>query len=843
MLRDLFHGVRLAFRSMAKTPAFTAIAVLTLALGIGPNTAIFSVIYANLLAPLPYPQPDQLVMLWSKVKGERNQVSPADFQDWKQQASSFQEMAAFVDQPYNLSSAQEPQFINSAKGVDARRQAAKESDNPSGDALDTAAVLRAPLNGQRVSTNWYKLLGEKVWMGRDFLPDDDQPGKDHVFVLSYRCWRNRFASDPNIVGKRFRLNGEFYTVIGVMPPGPSDRHNEEIWLPARFTNAELARGASFWYVVARLKPGVSIARAREEMNAITARIAKLYPDTNGNFGASVEPLKNDFQDAATVRNLWLLLAAVSFVLLIACANVANLLLVRGVARQRELAVRAALGASRSRLIRELLAESFTLAILGAFAGTLLSGALLKVILAIVPPGTLSSEADVRLSLPVLLFTIASAMLSGVFFGCAPAMQAGSVDLNDALKQGGRSMLGGRKASFQRALVALEFALALTLLSAAALTIHSFLNRTRVDLGIRTDHVLTFELPVPPSRLANPQKTAAFYSDLLARIEAVPGVRRAAAATDSPLDDPDLEIPVTIVGGSLANVPTSDIGFESVSPGYFDVLGIHIDRGRKFNDFDTANSRPVAMVNEAFVRRYLADVNPLSVHVLSNSLQNGQLVWAPSVSWQIVGVFHDVQNTMRLGQPKFPQVLVPFAQSPWPHSVLTVRTALDPDKMTRAIAGAVHSLDPDLPLANVTTLHQVELAQFAEDRFGVALYGSLSAVALILAALGIYGVISFAIAQSVPEIGLRIALGATTSQIVSRVFKQGFFMAGSGLLFGAIGSYLASRAMQSSLCGTGVVDWTAFCGVAAILMLAAALACYVPARRAIAVDPVSALRES
>jgi putative ABC transport system permease protein len=437
-MADSVRDLRFAFRLLAKSPGFTAIAVLALALGIGPNTAIFSVVYANLLAPLPYPHAERLVLIWSKVKGDRNQVSAADFLDWKRQASSFQQMAAFVERPYNLSSRQEPQYID----------------------------------GQPVSPNWYKLLGEKVWMGRDFRPDEDQSGKDHVFILSHRCWASRFGSDPNIIGKQFQLNGEPYTAIGVMPAGPSDRRDEEIWVPLRFSKAELSRGTTFWFVMGRLKSDVSIARAQQEMNAVTARIAQQYPATNADWGASVELLRNNFQSPDTLRNLWLLLAAVSFVLLIACANVANLLLVRGVGRHKELAVRAALGASRGRLISQMMIESLTLAGLGGVLGALLSGALLKMILLILPPGTLSPEADVRLSLPVLLFTLATTMLSGVLFGCAPALQAKVVDVNESLKQGGWSAIGGRHVRLRRVLVVLEFALALTLLASAALTVHT-----------------------------------------------------------------------------------------------------------------------------------------------------------------------------------------------------------------------------------------------------------------------------------------------------------------------------------------------------------------------------------
>ncbi|MDQ2775395.1 MAG: ABC transporter permease [Acidobacteriota bacterium] len=716
-------------------------------------------------------------------------------------------MAAFVEQSYNLSSTQEPQFID----------------------------------GQRVSTNWYKLLREKVWMGRDFRSDEDQPGKDHVFILSHRCWVSRFGADPNIIGKQFRLNGEPYTAIGVMPTGPADRQHEEIWTPLRFSRAELSRGASFWHVIGRLKSGISIGRAQQEMNAVTRRIAELYPEFNKNWGASVEPLRNDFQSPETRRNLWLLLAAVSFVLLIACLNVANLLLVRGVARHREFAVRAALGASRGQLVSQLMAESLMLAGLGGVLGTLLSEGLLKMILVILPPATISPEADVRLNLPVLLFALGTTMLSGVLFGCAPALQAKNVNLNESLKQGGRPSTGGGHVRLRKILVILEFALTMTLLTGAALTIHSFVNRTHVDLGIRTDHILTFYLPVPQSRLAKPEQTENFYRELLARMEAIPGVQRASAASDTPLDDPNLDLAFSIGGEPVSDLSTlPDAGFQAVTPGYFDTFGVRTDHGRMFDQRDTMKSPRVAMVNQAFVRRFLSGADPLSRRLLVEQLRNGILAVGPPVEWQIAGVFRDVQNSLRLGQPKLPQIYVPFAQSPWPQAVVAVRTAMEPEAITKRIADTVHSLDPNLPLAEVKTMHQLMHDQFVEDRFGMALYGGLAGIALLLAWLGIYGVISFTVEQSTSEIGLRMALGATSAEVVLSVLKQGLGMAGTGLVLGLVGAYVMGRAMQTILYGTGVLDWLAFSAVAALLLLSALLACYVPARRPSSVDPITAL---
>jgi putative ABC transport system permease protein len=797
--------LRLAVRLLTKRPGFAAMAVIVLALGVGPTTAIFSIVYADLLAPLPYPNPGQLVMIWSTFKGgQSNQVSAADYLDWKRQTSSFSEMGAFFGQAFNLSSRQEPQYVD----------------------------------GQRVSTNWYKLLGQKIWLGRDFRPDDDQPGKDHVFLMSHRCWLRRFGGDPGIVGKQFYLNEEPYTAIGVLAPGPADRQ-EEIRAPLRFSAAELDRSATFWFVGARIKPGVSLQQAQQEMNAVSSRIAKQYPAIRAGWGASVEPLKNNFQSPTTIRNIWLLFAAVGMVLLIACANVANLLLVRGVGRQRELAVRASLGATGGRLIWQMLIESLMLAAIGGIAGMVLSVALLKTILVILPARTLSPEADVRLSWPVLLFSVAVTGLSGILFGCAPALQARVVDLRESLQKGGRSAIGAANAKLRRSLVVVEIALALALLTSAALTIHSFVNRTRVDLGVRTDHILTFTLPVPQSRLSKEEATDRFYRDLLARLRSIPGVRSAAASTNRPLDDPNLELPTTIRGNGISE-ETPDVSFEAITPGYFDTFSVRLQRGRWFGDRDAANGPRVALVNETFVRRFLKGKNPLSIRLEFALLQNGQLAFGRGGEWQIVGVFHDVQNSERVGTPKWPQVWVPFAQSPWPIATVSVRTAADPTRMLNAIAKTVRQLDRNLPLADVKTADELVRDRFVEDRFGIALYGGLAGVALLLASVGIYGVMSFAVAQSTSEIGLRMALGASERDILQRVLKQGLGMALTGLGLGALGAYAANRALQSSLYGTGDLDWSAFAAVATLLLAAALAACYFPAQRASRVAPIIAL---
>lgn len=806
---SLAKDLRYAIRALAKSPGLTCIALVALALGIGPTTAIFSVVYANLLAPLPYSNPDQLVMVWSKVKGTRNQVSAADFLDWQRQAKSFSELAAFFEQGYNLSSSSEPEYIQ----------------------------------GERVSTNWFHLLGEKPQIGRDFRSEEEQPGRDHVFILSHRCWISRFGADPHVIGKQIHLNGEPYTAIGVMAPGPWDRHDEEVWVPLRFSRAELTRAATFWFVLGRLKPEVSIHQAGQEMDAITHRIADLYPKTNKGWSASVEPLKNDFQGSSTHRNLWLLLGGVGFVLLIACANVANLLLAKGHARRRELAVRKALGASQTRLFRQLLTESVVLATVGGALGVALSVALLRGILAMIPPGTLSSEADVQLNTPVLLFALATTFMAGLLFGCLPGFQAGSVDLNDSLKQAGRSAVASGRAWVRHALVLVECSLAFTLLVSAALTIHSFIDRTHIDLGIRTDHILTFELPIAQSSVSEPQKTDSVYREILTSLRTIPGISAATAATGTPLEGTDFDMPFTIIGSTVGEPSLRpEAGFQAVTPGFFQTFGVRLQRGRAFSSYDTANSSRVAMVNETFVHQLLAGKNPLAQTLSIEELRNGELAMGPPAEWRIVGVFHDVQNNEQLGRPNHPEIYVPFSQSPWPHAVIAARTELPPETMIRAAKEAIHRVDPDLPITNVKTMEQIAHDRFAGDRFGTALYGSLSGVALLLACSGIYGVISFAVSQRKSEIGLRMAIGATPAQILFAVLKDGLQMASAGLMIGLLGAYLVELTMRSMLFQTSAMDWPSLCVVSIILLSAACFASYLPARRASSLDPMTALRQ-
>jgi putative ABC transport system permease protein len=683
--------------------------------------------------------------------------------------------------------------------------------------------------------------GLPMSLGRDFLPEEGQPGRDHVVVLSNRLWSGHFGADREIIGKEIRMNGEPYTVVGVMPPGMHDRLNSQLWVPLVFKPEQINHDSHFMLVMARLKDGVSLGQAQSEMDGIAEQLQSEHPQSNANRGVSVEPLHLDFVTDTTRRNLWLLLGAVGFLLLIACVNVANLLMARGTSRQREVALRAALGASRSRLFAQFLTESFVFALLGGALGILLAGYIIDAILAVMPPvGTmLPSEADIRISVPVLLFTIALTTIVGLLFGTAPAWQATRFDLNEVLKSGGSTGAGGSRRNARRVLVVAEFSLALTLLASGALALRSFWNLTRVDFGIRTEGVLSFRLPVPDKRLNGAEQIRSYYREMLEKIEAVPGVRKAAAMTGVPTRGSMFGTRFSIVGQPAAN-PSERPGaaFQMVTPGYVDALGIRVTEGRGINEQDTATSTRVAMVNEYFANRFFPGVDPLAQRISVEEMIPGTKRGQP-VEWQIVGVFHDLRGVG--SREDYPEIDVPFWQNPWPQASVVVRTDGDPKAGIKSIAAAVNSVDPDLPLAGVKTVNEIVDESVAIDRFSVVLFASFGVLGLLLAAVGIYGVMAFGVAQRTQEFGLRMALGAQRSQVIGLVLKEGTILALIGVIIGLGGAYLVGRAMQSTLYGVGAMDARAFCAVSSLLLVAAWLACLVPALRASRVEPIVALK--
>lgn len=808
---DLLRDIRFGLRLFLKSPGFTSVSLLALALGIGATTAIFSLLYSVLLAPLPYPHADKLVMIWCHLKGERTLVSPSDYLDWQKQSTTFQSLNAWTDERFTI----------------------------------TTPEWTEQIQGTRLAPGFFDLLvGEKTLLGRHFLPEDAQVGNEHVVILNNKFWKERFGSDPSIVGKKLRMNGELYTVLGVAAPSPNDRGDTDLSVPLALRPQELNRDSHFLLVMGHLKPGVSLAEANAEMAVIAQRLSQSNPKTNENLTVTVEPLKNSFLPRNTRVGLWLMMGAVAFVLLIACVNIANLLLAWGTARQREIAVRAAQGATRARIFRQFLIESLSLATIGGGLGVLLAETILHGLLAVLPRNQMGIpyEADPQLNIPVLLFTLGATLISGVLFGCAPAWHAARQNVSDMLKEGGRSSAGLSHHRLRRGLVVAEFALALILVAGAGLVLRSFWNATQVDLGIRTDHVLTFVAPLPRERTKDAVQVRNTYSQLLERIAAVPGISSAAVSPGLPASNSG-RLPFAVVGQPFEDMSKQpNATFQPVTPGYYQTYGVKLTRGRFLNAQDVAGGVRVAMVSETFVRQYLSGVDPLTQRIKIPELMVGvEPPLGPPVEWQIVGVFHDVQYQSHptIGSA---EVNVPFNQSPWPFTTIAVRTSGDPSTVTNSLAAAIHGFDRDYPMTRVRTMEQVVSESLVTDRFALVVFGSFAGLALILAAIGIYGVMTFSVAQRNHEMGIRIALGAGTSQVLSQLVGEGMKSALIGLAVGLPGVYLVGRALQSQLYQVGAFDTRALIAVTVVLMGSALVACYAPARIATKIDPIIALRQ-
>jgi putative ABC transport system permease protein len=800
LLDDARYGLRL----LRKAPGFTAVAIGTLAVAIAANTAIFSVVYATLLAPLPYPEPDQLVMVWSSVNGGRNTVSPGDYRDWATRNEVFQSLHAWTGGRKSLSTQDRVEMVD-AGGCTPGMQT---------------------------------MVGNRFQLGRDFLPEEAQPGRDQVVILSNRVWRERFASDPAIIGRQIRLDRRPHTVVGVLGPGEADRASSWMTVPLALRPDQMGHEARFLLVMGRLKPGVSLEQANANLRTVADGIAAQHPDTNRGWSVVVQPLQNNFLPSDTERGLWLMLGAVAFVLLIACANVANLLLARGTGRRREMAVRGAVGASRARVFGQLVTESLVLSVLGALLGLALASALLDGILALMPAGTLPLEADVRLNLPVLLVTIAVAAVTGLVSGCVPAWQAMSVGLDTVLREEGRGTVGGRQ-RLRRTLVAAEFALALTLLSGAGIAAGSLAALARSDVGFRTDRVLTFSLALPPAEGSEDvARRQALLRSAMERITAVPGVRSAALSAGTP-GSPRMGLQFTLAGEEEPD-PTNRRGaaIEMISPDYHRTLGMPILQGRAFDDRDVAGASRVAMVSDRFVARYLAGRDPLKQRILLPEIS--RLGLGQPVEWQVVGVFRGARPAGE--DSAYPEIALPIWQSARGEAVVSVHTSGEPTALANDLGAAIRSLDPDLPMADVRTTRQLVDAERAGHAFQSLLFAAFAGVALLLAALGIYGVMSFTVAQRRHEIGVRMALGADRGRMLRLVLREGLATAAVGAALGCAGAFFVSRAMRGMWNGAARLEPATFAAVVAALFASAVVACLVPARRAASVDPLTALRD-
>ena len=796
--RNIRHGVRL----LARNKGFTAVAVLALALGIGPNVAIFSVVWSTFFTRT-YPNENQLVVVWTKIKGERGSSRADDFVQYLNQSKSFQHLDFFAWVDTHLTS----------------EDASEE-----------------PISGTIITPGFYtKNLGTTMMMGRDLLPEEGVPGNDHVVILSHRLWRERFRADPHIVGQQIKIDDQSYTVVGVLNSDPADTSGFTIPFAASPGRHDPRNGNIF----GRLRPGVTLAQAQAELNTIDQQLGATREShfLKSDWSVGVEPMRNDWLDKKSERNLWLLLAAVGFVLLIACTNVANMLLAKGTDRQREIAVRAALGASHRQVFAQLFTESLTLAILGGMTGIGLGWGLLKLIKALLG-GTLLQVTDASLAkvnMPVLLFAMGLTVIAACLFGCAPAWHAMRVNLSDSLKEGSQAVVGGKRFGTQSAFVIVQFALALTLLAGAGMASHNFWKLGHADIGIRPDHLLICNLSVNDKDIPNPELRTARARQLFESLRAIPGTQNAALTTSVPFQGYESD-PFSIVGQPNAETYQRAADVEMVTPSYFDTFGVRLVAGRFLTDEDDVSGPLVAVVSDSFVRRYLQHLDPLDQRVI--------IPWGQKTSkeLQIVGVFHDIRNGEHLNDEAQPMILASFWQLPVKHPTLALRSTLDASAMVKPIRRAVVASEPGMLLTRIETMDEILRNQTGGNRFEAFLFGGFASLALFLAALGIYGVMAFAVARRRNEIGLRMALGAQQQQVVWLILIDGMKPALFGMCAGLIGVYVLGRLMHSALYGVATVDLDSLAPVVSVLLLSALVATYIPARRSSRVDPVAALRQ-
>ena len=810
---NTLQDIRFGFRILLKRPGFSLIVVLTLALGIGANTTIFSAIDAVLLNPLPYKNPERLMVMWETNKHlgpemwDRNEVAIGNFLDWRERNQVFDQLGALFDTDMNLTGVGEPQRIKSYV----------------------------------VTTNFFQVLGVQPMLGRSFLPEEEKPGAPFTVILGHDLWQRQFGSDPNIINRSLTFNGHQVAVVGVMPPGfevqfPISKH-VDMFVPFIIDVADPDyhdRSQNFLYTVARLKPGVSQEQAQSEMSLIASQLQQQYPETNAERGVRLVPLHK--QIVGNVESyLYMLFAAVGFLLLIACTNVAGLLLARVTARHREVAVRIALGASRWRLIRQLLTESVILSAVSGLLGLLLAYGGVKLLLALTP-SEVPRLHEIGLHVPVFLWTLTISIVTGVLFGLAPAVQASKPDLNTALKESsGRNPGSFQGSGLRNLLVVSEVAVALLLLVGAGLMTKSFVRLQQVDPGFDATNVVSMNIALPTSKYRQ-QQVNVFYDQLIERLRNLPGVKSVAGINPLPLSNSNVSSRFVVEGAPF--VPLADrpyAGVRVVTPDYFQTMSIPNLKGRSFTEQDRENTPRVIIVNEAMASRYWPSEDVIGKRLGYVEEFSDKQEWL-----QIVGVVGDVRHKA-LETEVMPEVYFPYKQSPQNFMNLVVRTTSDPTSIVPAIRGQILSVDKDQPVSDIMTMEQRVAKSVAAKRFVMFLLGTFSILALGLAAVGIYGVMAYLVTQRTQEIGVRMALGAQKRDVLKLVVLKGMVLAIIGTTIGLVASLALTRVMRSLLFEVTPTDWLTFVISSAVLLTVALLACYIPARRATKLDPLIALR--
>ena len=808
LLQDLKYGIR----SLIKEPAFTAIAVLTLALGIGANAAIFSVVNAVLIRPLPYTQPDRLVQFWetNPLKNwTQANVAPANLFDWEKQNTSFEEIAAYM-------------------GSDTKEAGLAGFQLTSGDEPER-------IEGLYVTGNIFSVLGANALIGRPLLSEETWEGKHRVAVLSYGLWQRRYGADPEIVGQKIRLNGREREVVGVMPPDfyfPSKA--VELWVPMGWNQNDISmvRRPHFLRAIARLKPNVTIEQSKAEMTTIAAQLEAQYPDTNTQMGVGVGPLKEWIVEDTRLA-LVVFLVAVGFVLAIACANVANLMLARAAARIKEIAIRSALGASRAQIIRQLLTESLLLSIIGGALG-LVFALWCRDLLIGFSPGNIPRLDETSLDGRVLGFTVGITLLTTLLFGLVPALQASKPDLTTALKEAGQKGGGtfqGRR--LRSALVVAEIALSLVLVISAGLMIRSFLKLQKVDPGFRADNVLTMRISLPGVRYPEDNDARAFFEQAQERIKNLPGVMAVGATTTPALKGYRWTGDMTIEGRPPEDY-VREVRHKEITNDYFRAIGIPLVSGRFFDQSDNDKGLQSVIVNEAMARQYFSGEDPIGKRVKFGKPESRD-------NWEvIVGVVGDEKQD-GLGKEVRPEVYKSHLQDAQSEMTFVMRTAVDPRSLVDAARSEIRAMDKDLPPFDIKTMNDLLYASVARERFTMLLLAIFAGLALVLAGIGIYGVINYSVARRTHEIGIRMALGADSKAVLRLVVGQGLRLAAAGVAIGLGAALALTRLMSSLLFGVSAIDPLTFTGVSLILITVAVVACSIPARRATKVDPMEALR--
>jgi putative ABC transport system permease protein len=806
LLRDLRH----ATRTLRQAPGFTIVAVLTLAIGIGANTAIFSFLDALLLKPLPYEGADRIVRVMEKPpRGERNGISTLNFLDWQKDNTVFDFMSAQTGDAVTLTGGTEPVQLRAA----------------------------------RVSADYFKVFRIEPALGRTFLPGEDQRGQHHVAVISHTLWVSQFGADPAIVNRTVLLNSEPHTIVGVLPQDSAfDRAAAQLWRPLAFEPSNMTRDFHWLISFARLKDGVTLEQSKAGMDVIGQRIEKDFPLSNKGWGVIVERYADTLVGPENRTMVLMMMSATGFVLLIGCANLANLALARGVSREREVVVRASLGAGRWQLIRQFLTENVVLSLCGGLFGLVIGYALMNGIQLMMPPFAFAREIDITMDARVLLFAAVVSIFTGLLFGMAPALQATNPDLASSMKEEGRGSSGGiGRRRLRDSLIVAEVALAFVLLVVSGLIMRSFFGLLNIDAGFDSTNVLTMTLPITTEQIPDPEQLNRYLREIRTAVDAVPGVRATAYSCAPPMQGTCYGMPMQAANRPLVELAQRDGGFfKVVSPSYFSTLGIKPLKGRMLSDRDTGSSPPVLVMNERLAKRYFPDQDPIGQHILIQKIIPGKTELGADVSWEVVGVIGDE----KIGGPtddRSAGVYVSNEQSPVYRMVLSVRGSVNPLALQTPITAAIRSVNKDQAISDVRTVDQIRDLSMGGRRLVAVLLGTFGAVALALAGIGIYGVISYNVAQRTREMGIRAALGASEGNLLRLILDRGVRLTLIGLVIGAAGAFGLTRLMASLLFGVGARDPLTMVSVAVILAGVAVTASYVPARRATRVDPVVALR--